>query len=99
VGAWVIPQDTFQTGITYYPDGIWVQKFTPAPRRTDYNYIEDGTWDVKEGFIIRTTSKMTQARHPDTEYGIEHFKVIRIDGDSLIFRPSGETNLVTWKRL
>ena len=88
-----------QAGITYYPDGIWVAKATPDIHKSDYSFIEDGTWEVKDGFIIKTTSKMTQARHPDSEFGVEHLKVIRIDDDFVILCPSGATNLFTFKKL
>jgi len=92
-----MPHSEIPTGITYYPDGIWVAKSTP--HRGDFNFVCDGTWEVKDGFIIEITSKMTQARYPDSEFGVEHLKVIRIDDNSLILCPSSATNLSIFKKL
>jgi hypothetical protein len=97
VGAWMVLQSEMWDGITYYPDGIWVAKYS-TPRK-DYSHIEDGTWEVKDGFIIKTTSEMTQARNFDSEFGFEHLKVIGIDNDSLILCRSGTTNEIALKKL
>ena len=70
-----------------------------TPEHAIFNLLFDGTWEVKDGIIIETTSELTKRHHPDSEFGVQYLKIIRIDGDSLVFCPSGTTNLFTWKRL
>jgi hypothetical protein len=97
VGAW----KSGDSGITYYPDGIWVEKMSPLDTNDSrsINLIFDGTWKVKDGVLIKDTSWMTQARYKDSWFDVEHLKVIRVDKNALILSPSGQTNLFTWKKL
>ena len=64
IGAWAEGQD----GITYYPDGVWVGKYTQGNTNEAHPYsgIYDGTWAVKNGLIIITTSKTSPSPYPDS---------------------------------
>ncbi len=80
VGGWIGPSDNLE--MTMSPDGSYVSKFT----REGIDYEFEGTWKIKDGFLIMTltANNSTNTKHTPHAGGMERFRIIHVDDQELI---------------
>ncbi len=80
VGTWKTSRGTTENR----PDGSYVHKFTiNAPHRGTKDLTEEGTWQVKDGYIFVT---VTNEPWPNTDHSVLRLKVISVDAHALVLR-------------
>jgi hypothetical protein len=89
-GTWINgPQDS-KDSVNIDSDGNFVIKETFGTNEV----ASEGTWQVKDGFLIATTTKSSSK---DERVGIvTKDKIIRVNDQELVFSSQGTT--ITWKR-
>jgi hypothetical protein len=100
VGTWIVdshsPTGSSMKGtVTILSDGSLVAKLTIIRKNGEEDFGYEGTWQVKEGFLIETVtsshSRLTVTGH------VTRDKIIRLDAHELVFQM--ETGrIVTRKR-
>jgi hypothetical protein len=97
VGGWVGPSDILE--MTMSSDGSYVSKFT----RKGLDYEFDGTWKIKDGFLIMTltANKSTNTKHTPQVGSVERFRIIHVDDQELIDEvgDGGTVSTVHFRRL
>jgi hypothetical protein len=80
VGSWIGPSDNLE--LTISSDGSYVSKFTR--KRMDYDY--EGTWKIKDGFLITTltANNSTNAKHTMHVGSVESSRIVHVDDQELI---------------
>jgi hypothetical protein len=80
IGTWIGPSDNLE--MTMSSDGSYVSKFT----REGMNYDYEGTWKIKDGFLITTltANNSTNAKHTMHIGSVESFRIVHVDDQELI---------------
>jgi len=80
VGSWIGPSDKLE--LTMNSDGSFVSKFM----RKGIGYEFEGTWMIKDGFLIDTlrANNSTNTKHTLHVGSVEKFRIIHVDDEELI---------------
>jgi hypothetical protein len=80
VGSWIGPSDNLE--LTMSSDGSYVSKFM----REGMDYAYEGTWKIKDGFLITTltANKSTNTKHTMHVGSVESFRIVHVDDQELI---------------
>jgi hypothetical protein len=80
VGSWIGPSDKLE--LTMNSDGNYISKFT----RKGIGYEFEGTWMIKDGFLIYTltTNNTTNTKHTLHVGSVEKFRIIHVNEEELI---------------
>jgi hypothetical protein len=78
--------------MTINSDGSFHSRWTNTLTNTTKEWIYDGTWDVRDGFLITTTMKSEARNTTNSEAigSVDHFTIIRVDATHLVTELTGE---------
>lgn len=97
VGTWTRgPFSWIETPLfskTFSPDG----SFTTSIGHTNALVIYEGTWLVKDGELVMTTTNAhgTGYHQPGPVGGVDRAKIIHLDDHQFIYEIAGQTNSLT----
>jgi hypothetical protein len=98
LGTWKIfgQPDT----MTFDSDGIFHTRFSGVISNTTVAWAQDGSWGVKDGFLILSITNSTASNAPvAVPVGrIDHCKIVVLDSQNLVYQGSDGKGDVSWIR-
>jgi hypothetical protein len=86
--------------MTLDSDGSFHTRFSLVESNNTKEWAQDGTWDVKDGFLIFTVTNSTARNAPiAVSIGqIDRCKIIFIDAHNMVYRSSDDKDGFSWIR-
>ena len=90
IGDW--PQSKY-TGMTFFSDGSFYSRWLPTNDPIRKQWITEGTWQVKNGFLVLTTTNAIAKPTTNRVIGsIERLKILSAESNRVAFIASTSLN-------